>query len=77
MSDAAAATPGLGRAVTLLLAVAAGLAVANVNYAQPLLGAIGRDLSIGEAVIGVVVMITQIGYGFGLFLVAPLGDLFD
>ena len=27
--------------------------------------------------IGVVVMITQIGYGFGLFLIAPLGDRFD
>jgi len=71
------APPALGRATTLLLAVAAGLAVANVYYAQPLLGAIRHDLHIGGAVIGIVITVTQIGYGLGLFLVAPLGDLVD
>lgn len=73
----ASAAPTLRRGITLLMAVAAGLAVANVYYAQPLLDAIGRDLEIGEATLGVVMAMTQVGYGLGLLLVAPLGDLVD
>src|SRR5262245_48355303 len=69
--------PVLRRGVTLLMAVAAGLAVANVYYAQPLLDAIGHDLALGEAVLGVVMAMTQVGYGLGLLLVAPVGDLVD
>ncbi len=42
-----------GAGVTLLMAVAAGLAVANV-YAQPLIDAIGADLRLSEAVLGFV-----------------------
>ena len=67
----------LHRRVTLLMAVAAGLAVANVYYAQPLLDVIGRDLGIADAVLGVVIAMTQVGYGLGLLLVAPIGDLLD
>jgi len=67
----------LRRSVTLLMAVAAGLAVANVYYAQPLLDAIGRDLALGERVLGLVMAMTQVGYGLGLLLVAPVGDLVD
>jgi predicted MFS family arabinose efflux permease len=71
------APPALSRGVTLLMAVAAGLAVANVYYAQPLLDAIGLELAIGEAHLGAVIAITQIGYGLGLLLIAPIGDLVD
>jgi predicted MFS family arabinose efflux permease len=74
---AAPAKAELSRGVTLLMAVAAGLAVANVYYAQPLLDAIGRDLAIGEARLGSVIAITQAGYGLGLLLIAPIGDLAD
>jgi predicted MFS family arabinose efflux permease len=66
-----------GAGITLLMAVAAGLAVANVYYAQPLIDAIGADLGLNEAVLGFVMMSTQVGYGLGLICVAPLGDLFD
>ena len=66
-----------GAGITLLMAVAAGLAVANVYYAQPLIDAIGADLGLDEAVLGFVMMSTQVGYGLGLICVAPLGDLFD
>ncbi|GAA1685068.1 MFS transporter [Fodinicola feengrottensis] len=67
----------LSRSVTSLLAVAGGVAVANVYFAQPLLVTMGRDFGMGRAVLGLVVTITQIGYGVGLFLVVPLGDLVD
>ncbi|WP_342376000.1 MFS transporter [Myxococcus stipitatus] len=68
---------GLSRAVTFLLAVACGLAVANVYYAQPLLDAMAAELGLREATVGVVVTVTQVGYGLGLLLVVPLGDLVE
>lgn len=64
-----------GRAITLLCSVACGLAVANVYFAQPLLDEIAARFGIGHALIGAVVTITQIGYGAGLLLLVPLGDL--
>lgn len=72
-------TPGSGlpTTVALLLAAACGTAVANVYFAQPLLVTLGRDFSIGTATVGTVVTLTQIGYGLGLFLLVPLGDMLD
>ncbi len=60
----------------MLLAVCAGLSVANLYYVQPLLDAIKRSLHIGTATAGLVVSVTQIGYIAGLVLLVPLGDLF-
>ncbi|MGY4176260.1 putative MFS family arabinose efflux permease [Bradyrhizobium sp. USDA 4518] len=67
----------LSPAVVLLFAVACGLSVANIYFAQPLLDTMAQDLSITPAVIGGVVTLTQIGYAFGLMLIVPLGDLWD
>ncbi|PAY06867.1 MFS transporter [Bradyrhizobium sp. UFLA03-84] len=64
-------------AVVLLFAVACGLSVANIYFAQPLLDTMAQDLAITPAVIGGVVTLTQIGYAFGLMLIVPLGDLWD
>jgi predicted MFS family arabinose efflux permease len=69
--------PVLSRAVTLLLAVACGLAVANISYAQPLLDTLADDFGISHAAVGIIVTVTQIGYGLGLLLVVPLGDILD
>lgn len=66
---------GLGRGVALLFSVACGLAVANVYYAQPLLDVIAEDFGMRPATVGIVGTVTQIGYGAGLLLVVPLGDL--
>lgn len=44
-----------------LFALASGLAVANVYYAQPLLDALAAEFGIGHAAIGGVVLATQIG----------------
>jgi predicted MFS family arabinose efflux permease len=63
--------------LTLLFATACGLIVANLYYAQPLVGLISADLGMSPKAAGLVVTLTQIGYGAGLLLIVPLGDLFE
>ncbi|SDT35987.1 Predicted arabinose efflux permease, MFS family [Bradyrhizobium canariense] len=63
--------------LTLLLAVSCGLIVANLYYAQPLIGPIGADLGLSPQVAGLIVTVTQLGYGAGLMLIVPLGDLVE
>ncbi|ANN16585.1 transporter [Amycolatopsis orientalis] len=65
------------RGVVLLFAVAAGTAVATIYFAQPLLVTMGTDLGIAASTVGAIVTLTQLGYGLGLFLLVPLGDLLD
>jgi cyanate permease len=80
-SDARAAYTGvrpvMSPAVTLLLSVACGLAVANAYYSQPLLDTMANEFAISHATIGIIGTVTQVGYGLGLLLVVPLGELFD
>ena len=66
---------GISTRLAVLLAIASGVAVANIYYAQPLLGQIGRDLGVGPAGLGLVTTVTQAGYFLGLILIVPLGDL--
>jgi predicted MFS family arabinose efflux permease len=63
--------------MTMLLAVACGLIVANIYYAQPLAGPISLALGMPPAAAGLIVTLTQIGYGLGLLLIVPLGDLIE
>ena len=76
-AEASGAAPALSRAAALLFAVACGLAVANVYYAQPLLDTIANEFGISHATVGFVITVTQIGYGLGLLLIVPLGDLLN
>ncbi|QWA11424.1 MFS transporter [Sodalis ligni] len=69
--------PALSRRLTLILATACGLIVANIYYAQPLAGEISRALGLSPQAAGLIVTMTQIGYGLGLLLIVPLGDLFE
>ncbi len=63
-----------GRGRTVLLAVAAGTAVANIYYAQPLLPTIAREFGAAPRDVGLVATITQVGFGTGLLFFVPLGD---
>eukprot|EP01133_Synstelium_polycarpum_P025090 gene25090-30117_t len=65
----------MSRGLRLLLAVLCGVSVANIYYAQPLLGQIGSDLSIPPAGLGFVVALAQLGYVVGLIVLVPLSDL--
>jgi len=70
-------TQPLKSSVVLLFAIACGLAVGNVYYAQPLLDAMAEAFAMSPATIGIVITLTQIGYGIGLVLLVPLGDLLN
>jgi len=67
----------VSRGMTFLLAAACGLIVANIYYAQPLVGPISASLGLSAGAAGLIVTMTQIGYGAGLLLIVPLGDLFE
>lgn len=67
----------LSRSLILLFAVASGLAVANAYFAHPLLDAMADDLGLSRATAGLIVGATQLGYGLGLILLVPIGDLVD
>ena len=63
------------RALTLLFAVAGGVAVGNLYLAQPLLDLIARDLGASTASAGWLITATQLGYAAGILLIVPLGDV--
>lgn len=63
--------------LALLFAVACGLIVANLYYGQPLIGPIAADLGMSPAAAGLLVTLTQIGYGLGLLFIVPLGDILE
>lgn len=67
----------LPRSLVWLFAVASGLSVANVYYAQPLLDVLARDFGISHSAIGGVVTATQVGCAMALLLLVPLGDRMD
>lgn len=68
---------GLSPRITAVFAIASGLAVANAYSFQPLLDAIGTDVGLDAATVGLVGSVTQIGYGLGLLCLVPLGDRLD
>jgi len=72
-----AAAPTISGGLTLLLAVACGAIVANLYYAQPLIREISVSVGLSPAAAGLVVTLTQLGYGLGLVLLVPLGDLLE
>jgi predicted MFS family arabinose efflux permease len=59
----------------LLMAIAAGITVANIYYNQPILKEMAVSLQASDADIGRVSMFAQIGYGLGMFFLIPLGDM--
>lgn len=59
------------------MTVAAGTAVANLYYNQPLLADIARTFGVSVAQVGWVPTLTQVGYAVGMFFIVPLGDLFE
>nr|WP_221374223.1 MFS transporter [Actinoplanes polyasparticus] len=65
------------RRLTLLFAVAAGAAVANLYWSQPLLDLIADDVNAGPAAAGWLITATQLGYAAGILFLVPLGDVVE
>ena len=64
----------LSRFQIVIMAIAAGASVANIYYNQPILKEIGASLKADEGAAGSISILTQAGYGLGLFFLIPLGD---
>src|ERR1700736_2615602 len=58
-------------------AAACGLAVASIYYAQPLVGLIAPSLGLAPGLAGLIVTLTQLGYGAGLLFLVPLSDVIE
>jgi predicted MFS family arabinose efflux permease len=76
-SDLPDSSPSVSNWITFLLALSCGVIVANIYYAQPLVGPIAAELGLSPQAAGLIVTMTQIGYGAGLLLIVPLGDLVE
>ncbi|SEO93954.1 Predicted arabinose efflux permease, MFS family [Paenibacillus sophorae] len=63
--------------ITLLLASACGLIVANLYYAQTLVGPISAATGLSSDAAGLIVTLTQIGYVVGLLFIVPLSDIIE
>ncbi|WP_337103096.1 MFS transporter [Paenibacillus sp. YIM B09110] len=63
--------------LTILLATACGIIVANLYYAQPLVGLISSSIGLSASGAGLIVTLTQIGYVVGLLFIVPLGDIVE
>ncbi len=64
-------------AMVWLMAIATGLIVANLYYAQPLVGPISRATGLDAGAAGLIVTLTQMGYCTGMLFIVPLGDLVE
>ncbi|MGI8957184.1 MAG: MFS transporter [Chthoniobacterales bacterium] len=76
-NEKAPAGDHLSAGMILLMAFACGAMVANLYYAQTLIDEIGPEIGLSKSLAGMIVTLTQLGYGLGLFLLVPLGDLFE
>ena len=67
-------TSKLHSAIIPLMAVSGGILIANIYYNQPILKEIGNSINVSEAAIGKIAMLSQLGFGLGMFFLLPLGD---
>lgn len=59
------------------MSFAVGVMAANIYYAQPILSLIASSLGLRPDAAGLIMTLTQIGYGLGVLFIIPLGDLFE
>lgn len=69
------AKPRVSTGLAIIFAIASGLAVGNLYWAQPLLAQISAGFGVPTAQGGLLVTATQIGYAAGILLIVPLGDI--
>ncbi|MFQ6368767.1 MFS transporter [Enterococcus hirae] len=67
----------LTSSLILLLSITCGVVVANMYYIQPIGTKVAASLSVSTSAIGILTMLTQLGYALGLLFLVPLGDVVD
>lgn len=63
--------------IMMLLAVSCGIIVANLYYAQTLVGPISTAMGLSPGSAGLIVTLTQVGYVLGLLFIVPLSDIIE
>src|SRR3984885_6609211 len=76
-AEAPVKPPSISFGMTLVMAIACGVAVANMYYNQPMLGLMEAAFPGQLAVTGFVPTATQLGFAVGVVLLVPLGDRFE
>ncbi|WII71470.1 MFS transporter [Bdellovibrio sp. 22V] len=69
--------PVLSKNLVFLLGFAVAVLASNLYYAQPLIALIRESIGLSASSSGLIVTLTQVGYGLGVLLLVPLGDLFE
>lgn len=69
------AHPPLTRAILWTMAITGGATVANLYYNQPLLADMARQFHASADTVGLIPMLTQVGYAAGMLLIVPVGDI--
>src|SRR5882757_3479361 len=77
MHERQASRGGISPVLVGVFAAACGLVVANIYYSQPLIGLIAPAVGLLPGLAGLIVALTQLGYGAGLLLLVPLSDVFE
>ena len=67
----------LNQKFIILISFAVGIMAANIYYAQPILALIATSLGLRPDAAGLIMTLTQVGYGLGVLFIIPLGDLFE
>lgn len=67
----------LTTSLILLLSITCGVVVANMYYIQPIGTKVAASLSVSTSAVGILTMLTQLGYALGLLFLVPLGDVVD
>lgn len=63
--------------LNLLFAFAGAFTVANLYYSHPILNKLADDFHVDQERVSLIPTLAQAGYGSGLLLICPLGDLFQ
>jgi predicted MFS family arabinose efflux permease len=65
------------RPMVFLFAFFCAVIVANIYYAQPLIQLIAPDLGLSAKAASMIVSVTHLGFGAGVFFLVPLGDMVE
>jgi predicted MFS family arabinose efflux permease len=76
-TDSIKAPSAISPALTFVFALATGVLVANLYYAQALVTVLSPALGLHAGLAGLTVMVTQLGYAAGLIFLVSLADLVE